>query len=176
MDELQTIKAVQNGDRDAYAPLVERYWTGLVIYCEQITQSRDDAEDIAQRAFIKAYDHINSFDSAKSRFSTWLYKIAKNTAIDTLRSVPTTIEYDDELNSTGASYDPVSSQHSDDEQRQLIRNKVATLQPDEQRRVIEGYYWEGKSYQQLADELQVPINTIKTWIHRAKKQLRENLS
>ncbi len=57
-----------------------------------------------------------------------------------------------------------------------VRDAVLALVPPEQRRVIEGYYWEGKSCQTIADEMGVPINTVKSWLRRAKDQLRSKLS
>ncbi len=64
----------------------------------------------------------------------------------------------------------------EEEERREIRVAVMALIPPEYRQVIEAYYWEGKSYQQIADERQVPINTIRTWIRRAKLQLKEKIS
>ena len=63
-----------------------------------------------------------------------------------------------------------------DETIREVRRAVLDLMPPEQRRVIEAFYWDGKSYQTIADEMGVPINTVKSWMHRAKQQLRSKLS
>lgn len=171
MDEANTIKAICAGDHDQYAGLVERYQVGLIIYCERFVGDRFEAEDIAQKAFIKAYEKLPVFDSAKARFSTWLYRIAYNEAIDHLRKIkrakPTN------------NVDELEAFLPDVLQEKLmreVRDAVLALVPPEYRRAVEAYYWEGKSYQEIANEMQVPINTVKSWLHRAKAQLKVALS
>jgi RNA polymerase sigma-70 factor (ECF subfamily) len=173
MNEAKIIAAICSGDADQYAGLVERYHIGLIIHCERLVKDRDDAEDIAQRAFIKAYEKIAVFDPSHARFSTWLYKIATNMALDFLRAnkrqLPTETEDIETLS-------PVYLTAEKDEQVREVRAAVAVLMPPEQRQAIQLYYWEGKSYQTIAKEMDVPINTVKSWLHRAKLQLREQLS
>src|SRR5215471_2053179 len=84
MEEAEIIRAINDGF-DRYEELVERYHVGLIIHCEQLVGDRDEAEDIAQEAFVKAYVQLKRFDPKRARFSTWLYKIATNLAIDYLR-------------------------------------------------------------------------------------------
>jgi len=86
MNETITIQKIIDGDTDAYAHLVARYHVGLIIHCERLCGDRDQAEDIAQEAFIKAFNNLRNFKPAQSKFSTWLYKIATNKAIDYLRA------------------------------------------------------------------------------------------
>lgn len=81
INEKEIIKAVIDG-ADRYAELVERYHVGLIIHCEKMVGGRDDAEDIAQEAFIKAYTDLKKYNSKKARFSTWLYRIATNLCIN----------------------------------------------------------------------------------------------
>lgn len=172
MNEITTIKKVIDGDADAYEPLVARYHVGLIIHCERLVGDRDQAEDIAQEAFIKAFTNLRDFDPAKSRFSTWLYRIATNKAIDYLRAAKRKVPVEDiELIADEATPD-----YEAEETRREIRDAVAKLQPPTHRRVIEAYYWEGKSYEQIAAALNIPINTVRTWLRRAKQQLRSDLS
>jgi RNA polymerase sigma-70 factor (ECF subfamily) len=172
MDENQIITAVRQGDTDQYALLVERYWIGLVIHCERLLGDRAGAEDVAQKSFIKAYNQLAQFDTKRAHFSTWLYRIARNTALDTIRSDKHYAVLDE---SSLESLDPEQLTFEQDELIGALRSAVADLKPNEQRRVIEAYYWQGKSYQTIADEMHVPINTVKTWIRRAKQQLRSAL-
>lgn len=171
MDELQTIQAVKDGSTDRYADLVERYQIGLIIYCERLLGDRSEAEDIAQAAFIKAYNNLGGFKPDKARFSTWLYKIARNEAIDFLRK-HRRVQATDEVEGL----EPSTLDLLDEELKREVRDAVLALVPPEQRRAVEAYYWEGKSYQDIADEMHVPINTIKSWLHRAKNQLRKALA
>jgi RNA polymerase sigma-70 factor (ECF subfamily) len=171
MDELQTIEAVRDGDLDRYADLVERYQIGLIIYCERLVGGRAEAEDIAQKVFIKAYEKLATFDGTRGRFSTWIYRIAYNEAIDILRKRKHTKVTDqvEEL-------EPIMPDVQQEELLREVRRAVLALVPPEYRRAVEAYYWEGKTYQAIADEMGVPINTVKSWLRRAKTQLRSALS
>lgn len=172
MEEQIIIQSVINGDINKYEQLVTRYHVGLIIHCERLTGDRAGAEDIAQEAFIKAYERLQEFDGTKSRFSTWLYKIATNKAIDYLRAQKKKVPTEDiELLADTAAPD-----YAAEEQHRHVRDAVAKLQPPIHRQVVEAYYWHGKSYQQIAEELNTPINTVRTWLRRAKQQLRSDLS
>lgn len=171
MHEEQIIRDVLSGNSDKYVELVERYFKGLIIHCERIVGDRDDAEDIAQEAFIKAYEQLGSFDAKRARFSTWLYKIATNRAIDYLRKNKRTFNVKD-VELLAESTMPL---YAEEEEREAVRQAVLGLVPPEYRHIIEAYYWQGKSYQQIAEELDKPVNTIGTWMRRAKLQLKEKL-
>ena len=81
MEEAEIIRAINDGV-DRYEELVERYHVGLILHCEQLVGDRDEAEDIAQEAFVKAYMQLKEFDPERARFSTWLYKIATHRLVD----------------------------------------------------------------------------------------------
>jgi RNA polymerase sigma-70 factor (ECF subfamily) len=171
MNESNIINAVCGGEINQYADLVERYHIGLTIYCERLLKDRDDAEDIVQKSFIKAYEKLPSFDPEKARFSTWLYKIAYNEAIDYLRKTKRIKSVNDI-----ETIEPTIPDVAQEELIREVRSAVLALVPPEHRRAIEAYYWEGKSYQAIADEMNVPINTVKSWLRRAKLQLKGTLS
>jgi len=172
MNENDIIASVISGEINAYESLVKRYHVGLIIHCERLVSDRFAAEDIAQESFIKAFNNMSNFNADKSRFSTWLYKIATNKALDYLRANKQKVaNYDLEqiVSETSPNYE-------DEETKQEIRKAVAKLQPPTHRQVIEAYYWRGESYQAIAASLKVPINTVRTWLRRAKQQLRSELS
>lgn len=170
-DEHNIIKAVLRGD-DSYRELVERYHPGLIIHCEQILKDRDEAEDIAQDAFIKAYLQLANYDPSVGRFSTWLYRIATNLALNKLKQNNRKVNADD-IESLA---EPTMPTHIEDERKQEIMNAVIKLVPPEYRRAIEAYYWQGLSYKDIASELGIPLNTLRTWMRRAKQQLKEGLA
>lgn len=169
--ENHIIQAVQDGDGEQYRQLVERYQTGLIIHCENIVKSRSDGEDIAQETFIKAYQTLKNFDSSKGRFSTWLYRIATNKAIDHLRAHKRVIAVDD-IETLADTTMPVDIP---DDELAALRQAVEVLEPPVYSQVIKAYFWEGKSYQAIAEELDIPMSTVGTWMRRAKAQLREAL-
>lgn len=170
-DENEIIQSVLDG-ADRYSELVERYHVGLILHCEHLVGDRDEAEDVAQEAFVKAYLTLKRYDASRARFSTWLYRIATNEAIDYLRKHKRRV-YVEDLEAIAEASMP---EYIEEDERRTVRQAVRQLQPPEQRRVIEAYFWEGKSYQEIADEMHTPINTIRTWIRRAKLQLKEKLS
>jgi RNA polymerase sigma-70 factor, ECF subfamily len=172
MDETKVIEKVQSGQVDEYADLVNRYQTGLIIHCENILHDRDNAEDIAQEAFIKAYEKLGEFNPKKARFSTWLYRIATNLAVDHLRQTRRTVNVDD-IEELAGSTTPL---HIDDDEKESIRKAILRLEPPKYCQIIQAYYWQGKSYEQLASELETNTSTIGTWMRRAKLQLRKELS
>lgn len=172
MDEKKHISKILAGDSSAYQYLVERYQTGLIIHCERLVGDRDAAEDIAQDSFIKAYQNIADFDGDKGRFSTWLYRIASNKTIDYLRTLKrkVNVENIEELADVASLPDLLEDEIS------ALHDAVDTLEPPIVSDIIKAYYWQGKSYQTIADEYELPINTVGTWMRRAKMQLKEKLS
>jgi RNA polymerase sigma-70 factor (ECF subfamily) len=173
MNEAEIIQQIRAGNLDQYGWLVERYRVGLIIHCDRLLSDRDEAEDVAQKAFIKAYEKLDNFDNGKARYSTWLYRIATNMAFDILKAHKRTISSDmEDVEGAGA----LDAALMHDETIREVRAAVLDLMPPEQRRVIEAFYWDGMSYQAIADEMGVPINTVKSWMRRAKQQLRSKLS
>ncbi len=170
VEETTLIQAISDGD-DRYGELIERYQAGLIIHCDRLVDNHQEAEDIAQQAFMQAYTRLESYDPKRARFSSWLYKIATNLAIDYLRKRNHQVIVED-IEAIAEATMPLFLK---EEECREIRTAVLALIPPEYRQVIEAYYWEGKSYQQIADELNVPVNTIRTWIRRAKAQLKEQI-
>ncbi len=171
MEEPKIIKEIINGNAQAYAALVDRYHTGLIIHCESLVNDRDDAEDIAQEAFIKAYNNLSKFDNTQSRFSTWLYKIATNLAIDHLRKQKRQIQVED-VEALAQTTEPAFIKN---EECAAVRQAVSKLTPPEYKEVIEAYFWHGLSYEQIAAKMNKPTSTIGTYIRRAKLQLKGEL-
>jgi len=172
MNEKDCIAKVRAGEANAYRELVERYQTSLIIHCENILKDRQEGEDVAQEAFIKAYQGLKNFSGSKGRFSTWLYRIATNICIDTLRKNKRKVHIDDIENHL----DAVLPRHIENEEIEHLRKTIEELEPPKYADIIKAYFWEGKSYQDLAETYETSTNTIGTWMSRAKSQLKEKLS
>lgn len=170
--ETEYISQVLGGNASAYKPLVERYHIGLIIHCEQLLRDRDEAEDVAQEAFIHAYNKLASYDATKGRFSTWLYRIATNKCLDILRRRNRKLDIED-IETIAEATMPTYMQ--DDESRAL-RAAVLELTPPQYRRIIEAYFWEGKSYQEIAEELNMSVSNVGVSMGRAKLKLKESLA
>jgi len=166
------ITRVLDGEPDAFRELVERYQTGLIIHCENILNDRQEGEDMAQEAFIKAFQKLSTFSSDKARFSTWLYRIASNLCIDFLRKNKKVVNVED-IERYIQAIDPA---YIEIDEIEKIRILVEQLEPPKYAKVIKAYFWEGKSYQEIATTFDTTTNTIGSWINRAKSQLKEQLA
>jgi len=167
MNEQDIITAVLAGNDEAYEQLVDRYQIGLVRYCFTIVHDADAADDIAQEAFIRAYNKLDHYDP-KYKFSTWLYKIAHNLALESLRR-PADLPYNDEVDM--AAEDRATEADSLEAREEAVRQAVATLSVNYQT-VIHLHYWEHKEYAEIGEILGVPSTTVKTWLYRARQELK----
>jgi RNA polymerase sigma-70 factor, ECF subfamily len=170
-DIQRAVESVRSGDADKYRIIVERYHVGLIIYCERLLDDRAAAEDVAQQAFINAYDRLEKFDSEKAAFSTWLYRIARNLCLDYLRVQRKHSNYmvdtlPDESLSDNLPYDEAES----------IRLAVSRLEPPVYGEAVKAYYWQGKSYKEIAHDHRTSVSTVASWIRRAKAELRKELA
>src|SRR5687767_13244825 len=169
-NEQELIAQILDGDEEAYGVLIERYKEGLYRHCFRFMRDEDEAEDIAQSAFIEAYIHLGRYDS-RFRFSTWLYKIATNLALIRLRKRRDVRMDEDEL-------DRIISDLPGAEDLAYFRelHDAVDALPVRYKTVISMHYWQGKSYLEIASHTGASLGTVKSWMNRAKKQLKEVLS
>lgn len=176
MEEREAIRRCLNGDRDACAHLV-RIHQGLVLaLCYRMTGSREDAADVAQQAFLQAFRNLQSFDLTQP-FRPWLMKIVTNECITFLRrrGRQQTIADEEAIDRAVDTGPDAPSLVELAEDRQAVRQAVSGL-PLPYRTAILQFYFEGLSYQQIAERSGLSIGTISTHIHRAKQLLRRSLS
>ena len=185
MDALvnKRIKQVLKGDQNAYADIVNLYQHKLYQVCYRMLGNKQEAEDIAQEAFIRAYINLHSYDQ-KRKFSTWLYRIATNLCIDRIRKKKRDYYLDAEVAGTEG-LDMYSQIASDEqlpeeaiEQMELqdrIQYEISRL-PDKYRSVIVLKYIEELSLQEISEILDMPLGTVKTRIHRGREALRKQLN
>lgn len=168
-DEIELIARIVNGDHSDYRLLVDRYKNEIYRHCFFILHDEDDAEDAAQEALVRAYTYLKRFDPQKASFKTWLFTIGTRECLQILRKRRTLpILDEDMLESTLAATDQTMRD-------QELRDAVLKL-PANYQTVVTLHYWHGESYEAIATQLQVPIGTIRGWLHRAKQQLKEALS
>ncbi len=175
MDEQAVIDRCLGGDREAFGALVQHYQSLVLGLCYRMTGSREDAADVAQQAFLQAYRNLHTHDPTQP-FRPWLMKIATNECITLLRRKgrhPTVS--DDEMVAQVATPEPdAPSLMALADDREAVRRAVRAL-PLPYRTVILQFYFEGLSYQQMADQSGLSIGTISTHIYRAKQLLRRTL-
>lgn len=170
VDDIEAIKSVLGGETSQYRVLVEKYHRGLIRYLTNMVGDATQAEDIAQDAFVQAYKKLSSFDPFYS-FSTWIYKIASNLAKEFFAKNSRQFKViEGGLIDTDSAEDEAASTS----RAKSVRDAVATLKPDYQQ-VINLFYWENKTYEEIAIIVDCPIGTVRTWLSRSKEQLEEQL-
>lgn len=164
----------RNGDREAFATLVRKYQSKVLTLATRILDSRSEAEDIAQDIFVKIFQSLHDFRGA-SRFSTWLYRIAVNHCLNHLRR---RTRQQQTLVMTDAAEWTQESQASNPyrtlEQKErwvLVQAKLQELSL-EHRTIILLRDFEGLSYDEIADVLQLESGTVKSRLHRARMELK----
>lgn len=172
MDEQQIIKQILEGDTEKYRLLLERYQKGLVHHCFTMVNDTEMANDLTQEACIKAYLQLKRYRK-EYRFSTWLYKIATNLCLDFLKK-RRHISLDDvpELMSNQLS----PQEHAEKNESSLQLHKAVRNLPLKYQTVISLYYWQEQNYEEIAQIMSTPLGTVKTWLKRAKEQLKEEFN
>ncbi len=199
-NEQNLIEQAKNGDRAAFTKLINRYGPRLVRALRPFERSVSgmDAQDLAQEAFIKAYNNIHDFNG-ESKFYTWLHRIGMNTAYDAIRSAKREpqIVHPSEYVSTGREgMDPEDQRahqvQTDMEQipegltnpesiavsnqtGELIQKAMARL-PDKLRLAVDLADFQGFSDQEIADKLGLPRATVATWLNRAHASIQDYLA
>jgi len=178
VQDAQLVERVVAGDGEAFRQLVERYQRPVYGLLLRMVRAPALAEDLAQETLIKAYRAIASFDRSR-RFSSWLFKIAHNTAIDHLRkNRPPTVPLE---NTEGERLDPLSLLAAPDSQSPEARARGRDLGEalqlalmdlrSDYREAILLRFQQGLAYEEIADILELPLGTVKTHLHRARKQM-----
>lgn len=176
--DAELIRRTQRGDREAFGVLVRRYQERLYRLCRRYGGSHDVADDLTQEAFIKAYQAIGRFDR-KYSFWSWLSTIATNNALNYLKRRQFQL---DSAESESVIQAQASRSAEGDPQQQLTQKEIdarydAAVQalPAEFRVAFVLRMHEEKSYQEIADALQVSIGTVMSRLHRARQRLVEAL-
>ena len=186
LPDADVVSLAQQGRESAFRELVRRYERPVFSLVFRMVRDRETAEELAQETFIKVLNNIDRYQP-QFKFSSWLFKIANNIAIDHLRKRQiVTISMDGSPHAATAaeaeatSFDVAIRQESaleEMEARELgseIEKAIAKLRP-EYRSCIMLRHVEGRSYEEIAATLDLPLGTVKTYIHRARIQLRDAL-
>ena len=153
------------GDMTAFDELMIRYERQIYRVCYRFVENREDAMDLAQEVFIKAFEHLSGF-RRESSLKTWLYRIAMNHCINHVKKQSHEfVEVTENIGSVRAS---VQSQLEDREQREHFRRLVKQL-PPKQKAILEMRINEQLSYEEIAEELDAPLGTVKAQLHRARE-------
>ena len=183
VEENVLVEQAKKGDFEAYGQLVSRYERKIFRLARNITQSDEDAEDILQDSFLKAYEHLDSFQG-QAKFYTWLVRIAVNESLMKLRkrksdrsvSLDENIETDEEpIAREVAVWDNPEQQYSRAEMKKVLDEAIASLKPIF-RTVFVLRDVEELSTEETAETLGLSIAAVKSRLLRARLQLREKLT
>ncbi len=186
LPDADVVALAQRGREDAFRELVRRYERPVFSLIFRMVRDTAAAEDLAQDSFIKVLNNIDKY-RPEFKLSSWLFKIANNVTIDHLRRRQLdTISMDGSPHAATAadvestSFDIASTGENaldEMESKELgsaIERAIASLRP-EYRSCILLRHVEGRSYEEIAATLDLPLGTVKTYIHRARHELREQL-
>ncbi len=174
--DLQLIDATLSGKTEAFDELIRRYQDRLVHSLEHALNSRDDALDVAQQAFVLAWKKLSTF-RRESAFYSWLYRIARNVAISSIRQPKIKSGSLDQLQDA-AGFEPTdgNSESAPEhalkqfEEINLVQNALQEI-PEEFRQPLILKEIDGMSYEQIAKILDIPLGTVRSRIFRARQEL-----
>jgi RNA polymerase sigma factor (sigma-70 family) len=173
----ELISRVLRGEHQLYAELVKRYQNFVFTIALRYTPVREDAEEIAQDTFVKAYKALKDF-RGDSKFSTWLYSIVNSTSITFLRKK----KLDTHSLDHEHVFETADSQASDQRANQveqkskvaMVAKAIELLSPDDAR-IITLFYKAEQSLEEIAEILDMETNTVKVKLHRARQRLKEKM-
>ena len=167
MDDSQAIEECQNGETGAFRDLVERYQRQAIAHAVVILLNREDALDAVQDAFVDAFKAINSFDKARP-FYPWFYVLLRNRCykIRSRKRETESIEGTEIL---------APNAGLSNEERVGLERALYSL-PREDREIVTLKYLDGLSYQELAQQLQIPKGTVMSRLYHARRQLQKKLT
>jgi RNA polymerase sigma-70 factor (ECF subfamily) len=174
-------KAVQEKDQQAYATLMKRYKKAVYFMILKMIRDADDAEDLTMEAFAKAFKNLERFKKDYT-FSTWLFRIATNNAIDFIRKKKLkTMSLNNTLSDDNGNAVTIDVEDNDDnpqdvfirtQRLEMVRIFVDKL-PAKYRKLVILRYFDELSYEEIAKELNKPLGTVKAQLHRSRELLFE---
>ena len=187
VDDKELVATALKGDEAAYGELLERFRRPVFSLIYRMIGDREQAEDLAQESFVKAFNNLDSYNP-KYRFSSWLFKIANNHAIDHLRRA--------KLSTVSIHGSPHAADAEREEETRIVletpdespEEEILALElggeieeairqlRSEYRTAVILRHIESRPYEEIAEIMDVPIGTVKTFLHRARGELREALA
>ncbi|MFC2087314.1 RNA polymerase sigma factor [Bacteroidota bacterium] len=175
--DFRLVQSAVNGDQKAYAELMNRYYDAIYYMLLKMVNNKSDAEDLTIEAFGKAFKNVKQY-TPNYAFSTWLFKIATNNCIDFIRKKKANLISIDQPNEE--SEDPTAMLQASTldpeeilikEQKIILTREVVSKLKPRYRNLVELRYFKEYSYEEIAQELNLPIGTVKAQLFRARELL-----
>jgi RNA polymerase sigma-70 factor (ECF subfamily) len=170
------VKLIQGGEKEKFGEIIKRYQGRLFGYIKNlINQNNMEVEDVVEDSLISAYENLNGFDTSK-KFSSWIYRIAHNKAIDYFkkkRIKSEEIDSRDEILET-RNEKLIEELEIEKEEKKVVARAIENLEL-KYREVVLLYYFEEKSYEEISDILHIPVSNVGVLLFRAKIMLKKIL-
>lgn len=177
LSDNEIISKVLNGDKQAFAQLVDRYQNYVFTLALRMVKTREDAEEVSQDIFVKAFRSLADFRGA-SKFSTWLYTIVNTSCITFLRKKKLEVHSldNDKVFEVADSQDSGFRANLVEQKSKvaMVNNAIAMLGPDDAQ-VITLFYKGEQTLEEIAQVLGIEVNTAKVRLHRARGRLKEKM-
>lgn len=175
LSDEKLVETIRESNQEYFTYIVERYQNKIFTYIYRLIGNGDEAEDLTQDVFVKVYKNLYGFDT-KRKFSSWIYRISHNEAVNYLKKKSyfkiLSIEQNEFLQNTMTTtenlVEKIIKKESAGKIRELM-NKISF----KYREVLVLRYYEEKSYDEISDILRMPVNTVGTMINRAKAKLEK---
>jgi RNA polymerase sigma-70 factor (ECF subfamily) len=181
--ETRLAKLARNGDRGAFAELVDLYKDKIYHLAYRMLNNKHEAEDAVQETFLRVYTNLHRYDE-QQKFSTWIFRIGTNHCIDRLRKRKhSAYSLDAEMpDGEGNDYYSMLPGNEDTPEKQIILSETQMLirkaidaLPEKYKSVVILRYLQDMSLQEISDVLDMPVTTVKTRVHRGREYLRKRL-
>ena len=178
VSEQELVRLTRSGNLEAYGDLVRRHQNGVFSACYRVLGNREEAEDVAQEAFLRGFHRLHQYD-AERPFGPWIRRVGANLALNRLAHNlaihPPAVELDDELDwPEQEERDPAHAAAERSEQRALLQQALLEL-PAHYRAVIELRHFQEMSYQEIGAALRIPVSDVKSHLFRARRALARSL-
>ena len=177
-DDADLAKRLQDRDPRAMSDLYDRYGRLAYSLIYRVVRNAGAAEDLVQETFLRVWNRVQSFDRARGSLGPWVLTVARNRAIDYIRSVDGKMAAGalelDRLE-TPSSFSGFDDKALSMDRARILKTAFEKLTPT-QRQVIELAYFEGLSQTEMAERMKQPLGTVKTWVRGALKALREQIA
>jgi RNA polymerase sigma-70 factor (ECF subfamily) len=168
------VRRVANADADALEALYDATTPLLYSVALRIVRSETDAEDVVQQTWVKAWKAARSYDPSRGSVVVWLLAIVRGTALDLCRARASRRRAETAAPPTERTAGDPGATAAEMQTHQRVKLALQRLDP-QQRRVLESAYFEGLTHSEIAERLETPLGTVKTWARRGLLRLRELL-
>jgi RNA polymerase sigma-70 factor, ECF subfamily len=176
-DEPELVRRLKSREPQAMADLYDRYGRMIYALIYRMVRNEGAAEDLVQETFLRIWNRVQAFDQDKGSLGPWVLTVARNRAIDYIRSVDGRMAqsaFEIEKLEHPTLFRNLENEMLNLDRVKLLRGAFDKLTPN-QRVVIELAYYEGLSQTEMAERMKQPLGTVKTWVRTALKALREQL-